>query len=98
MKDFYNLWVMARQFEFRGSVLTAAVKATFKRRRTALPSSRRLAFTAEFGEAPTKQTQWRAFLRKNDLTASESLSDVVKVLDGFLMPVVKGITSNKTLG
>lgn len=28
MKDFYDLWVMARQFEFRGLVLSAAIKAT----------------------------------------------------------------------
>lgn len=98
MKDFYDLWVMAKQFEFRGPVLSAAIKATFERRRTALPSSRPLAFTVEFGAAPTKQTQWRAFLRKSGLNASEFLSDVVKVLDGFLMPVVEGITSNKTQG
>jgi predicted nucleotidyltransferase component of viral defense system len=98
MKDFYDLWVMARRFEFKGSVLSAAIKATFERRRTALPSSRPLALTAEFGEAPGKQTQWRAFLKKSGLNASESLNDIVKELGEFVMPVMEGITSSKTLG
>jgi hypothetical protein len=98
MKDFYDLWVMARQFEFRGPVLSAAIKATFERRRTALPSSGPLVLTTEFGEAPGKQTQWKAFLKKSGLNASESLNDVVKELDEFVMPVVEGIRSGKTLG
>ena len=98
MKDFYDLWVMARHFEFKGQVLSAAIKATFERRKTTLPSSKPLALTAEFSEAATKQAQWRGFLRKSGLNASESLGEVVKVLDGFLMPVVEGIISNRTLG
>jgi Nucleotidyl transferase AbiEii toxin, Type IV TA system len=96
-KDFYDLGVMARQFEFGGPVLSAAIKATFERRRTALPSSPPLALTAEFGEATGKQAQWRAFLKKSGLNASESLNDVVKELDEFVMPVVEGITSGKAL-
>jgi hypothetical protein len=63
-----------------------------------LPSSPPLALTAEFGEAPGKQTQWRAFLKKSGLNASESLNNVVEELDQFVMPIVEGITSNKTLG
>jgi len=64
-KDFDDLWVMARQFEFSGPVLSAAIKATFERRRTALPSSGSpLALTVEFGEAPVKQTQWRRFSKR----------------------------------
>jgi Nucleotidyl transferase AbiEii toxin, Type IV TA system len=93
MKDFYDLWVMARQFEFGSPVLSAAIQATFERRRTALPSSKPLALTAEFAEAPSKQTQWKAFLRKSGLNASESLSDVITVVDGFVMPVLEGIVS-----
>jgi len=95
MKDFYDLCVMARQFEFEGPVLSAAINATFERRTTALPSSRPLAFTAEFGEAATKQTQWKAFLRRSGLNASQSLSDVVNAVNDFVMPVVEGILSKK---
>ena len=38
MKDFYDLWILARQFEFQGPMLCSAIRATFERRRTAIPS------------------------------------------------------------
>jgi hypothetical protein len=37
MKDFYDLWLIARAFEFRLAVLTQAVQRTFERRGTKLP-------------------------------------------------------------
>ena len=96
MKDFYDLWVMAKRFEFRSSALTAALQATFRKRGTVLPS-RPLAFTAEFAESPGKQTQWKAFLRRSGLKADASLPELLKTLDEFLMPVVKAIFDKKTV-
>jgi hypothetical protein len=84
---------MARRFKFRSPVLSAAILATFERRGTTLPSSKPLALTGEFAEAPSKQTQWKAFLRKSGLNASESLSEVIAGVDGFVMPVLEGIVS-----
>ena len=95
MKDFYDLWVMAEKFEFEGQVLSAAVKATFERRKTNLPASSPTAFTAEFCNAPTKQTQWNAFLKKSGLKGSESLADVVRIIDAFVMPSVEAIHTKK---
>ena len=97
MKDFYDLWVLAERFEFEGSTVSAALQATFRRRGTALPSSRPLAFTAEFYEAPAKQTQWKAFLRKSGLKDDTSLQEVVKVVDRFVMTVVETILDKKSL-
>ena len=34
MKDFYDIWILARQFEFDGLLLTQSIKATFEQRRT----------------------------------------------------------------
>jgi predicted nucleotidyltransferase component of viral defense system len=97
MKDFYDLWVMAKRFEFSGSVLSTSLEATFATRGTPLPSAPPLAFTSEFSESPSKQTQWRAFLRKSGLEAAESLDEVVKMLKEFLMPVVEGILSQRNV-
>jgi predicted nucleotidyltransferase component of viral defense system len=47
MKDFYDLWVMARDFEFEGALLSQAIKATFERRGTALPTDVPLALSDE---------------------------------------------------
>ncbi len=91
MKDFYDLWVLAQRFAFDGGTLAAAIQSTFKTRHTALPRSSPLALRAEFYELPTKQTQWRAFLRKSKLRADSSLKEIIEVIREFLMPLVDGV-------
>jgi predicted nucleotidyltransferase component of viral defense system len=57
MKDFYDLYVLARDFAFDGATLTAAIKATFKRRKTEIPHETPLALTEEFGRDDLKSVQ-----------------------------------------
>jgi hypothetical protein len=87
MKDFYDLMVICQQFPFDGRLLCRAIRATFERRRTALPGEPPLALTAEFHEDEGKRKQWQALLRKNKLDANGAdLAQVAAVLRGFLMP------------
>ena len=89
MKDFYDLWVMARDFEFEGALLSRAIKATFERRGTALPTKEPLALTDEFSGDPGKKTQWAAFLRRLGQEPSGiPLADVTLALNEFLLPPV----------
>ncbi len=48
MKDFFDLWAIALTLQVDGSNLATAIKSTFARRDTEMPSSRPLALTAEF--------------------------------------------------
>jgi len=90
MKDFYDLWILAGSFAFDGDVLARAIRATFKRRGTPLPTQPPLALTPEFSSNPAKQTQWQAFVRRGRLvTAAPSFDVVVKMLGDFLWPVVQ---------
>ena len=57
MKDFYDLYLMARTFSFEGPVLIEAIRATFARRETNLPKDRPVALRAQFTEDSVKQTQ-----------------------------------------
>ena len=91
MKDFYDLWVMAQRFAFKNATFAAAIQATFETRRTSLPSSLPLAFSADFWRSPDKQTQWKAFLRKSGLNANSSLEETIRIVREFLMPVVERI-------
>ncbi len=87
MKDFYDIWTLARRRAFGGDVLARAIAATFERRRTPLPAAPPLALTAEFGEDRAKQTQWRAFDRRARLNlGDQKLAEVVGLLRDFLMP------------
>jgi predicted nucleotidyltransferase component of viral defense system len=87
MKDFFDVWTLARSFDFDGGVLCQAMKMTFKRRETEIPFTAPLALTPEFYEDRTKQSQWDAFLKRSQLAAqSTTLDDVAAVLRNFLFP------------
>jgi hypothetical protein len=87
MKDFFDLWVLARGFAFDGPSLAGAIRATFRRRRTILPAEPPLALTPAFGTDAAKTRQWAAFLKRSKLDASGAgLEEVCAFLNGFLMP------------
>ena len=95
MKDFYDVWILARQFEFDGTALCAAIRATFQRRQTALPATTPLALTPEFSTDRNKAIQWNAFLRKARLIESPPpLEEAVSLLASFLMPPTLALVSN----
>lgn len=95
MKDFYDIWTLARQFEFSGPVLCSAIRATFERRQTTLPQQRPLALTSEFAEDRQKLIQWRAFLGKNKLDADGmELLHIAARLGEFLMPPTEALVAD----
>lgn len=83
MKDFFDLWVLTRNWELDTSILSRAVRATFARRGTELPTSTPVGLSDEFAADQTKQTQWRAFTARNQLATPE-LQVVVQHLRQFL--------------
>jgi hypothetical protein len=84
MKDFFDLWTLANGFAFNGISLCRAIRATFRRRKTDLPSAPPLALTREFGADTAKVKQWEAFIRKCKLDAAVTLEDVCAFLYEFL--------------
>ncbi len=83
MKDFYDIWLLARQFDFDSAQLAEAIGLTFSRRGTALPGA--LPFGPDFIAA--KQTQWLAFHKRlQQPNLPEQFTEVVKVLAEFLTP------------
>ena len=87
MKDFYDIWYLARRFAFEGTALTAAIAATFERRETPLPDEVPQALTSTFADDAGKRQQWTAFLRRTGL-ADETLDlpAVIDTLRDFLLP------------
>lgn len=87
MKDFYDLWYIAKARGFKGEVLQQAVVSTFKARGTPLPSQSPTAFSPEFSLDEAKQKSWTAFLARSRLQAPTRLHEVVLDLAGFLLPL-----------
>ena len=78
---------LARYPEFDGETLQRAIRATFDRRRTELPSGVPFGLTDEFAQDTQKQTQWQAFLGKNRLQALQ-LDVLVAALRDLLLPPI----------
>jgi predicted nucleotidyltransferase component of viral defense system len=96
MKDFYDIWYLCQNFRFEGITMSRAIKSTFDRRRTPLPSEPPLALTTEFSKDVSKQAQWKAFIRKGKLKISEEkLEEIIAVLQRFLMPPAQAANQGK---
>lgn len=87
MKDFYDLWLMAETFEFDGALLQEAVRTTFERRRTALPSEPPAGLQDDFASDPDRVAMWSAFLRRLEIEDAPGLDEVIVRLRNFLMPL-----------
>ncbi len=88
MKDYYDLWMLDRSFDFEGSRLAKAISATFARRETRIPEETPDGLTPAFAEDARKSRQWDAFKRDVALDPG-SLAEVVAALEKFLMPAAK---------
>lgn len=85
MKDFYDIWFLAKTFVFDGDRLAMAMSATFKRRGTEIPHAVPDALSDFFAQDEQKRKQWTAFVT-GILGQPVALEVVVKDLREFLMP------------
>lgn len=93
MKDFYDLWLLSRQFDFDGWVLSTAIHKTFENRGTDIPSQPTI-FRDSFAKDPIKETQWRAFIRKTRLdNVPASFAEAVSAITAFLEPVIAALVA-----
>jgi len=89
MKDFYDIWLLSRQFEFDIVKLTEAIRLTFNQRGTVIPAAEAL-FDRTFVD--TKQPQWAAFRKRlQQEHVPASFQEVVIAIEKFLIPVVSGL-------
>lgn len=94
MKDFYDVWALARERAFSGLVLAEAIHATFTRRGTQLPESIPLALSDAFVTDPAKLQVWQAFVTRTRLEpAALTLASTLELLGLFLLPPTQGVIS-----
>lgn len=95
MKDFWDLWLLSRQFNFDGKTLAEAIIKTFSSRHTAIPADP-IAFTPAFMRDARKDAQWKAFLRKSRMVnIPDKFEEVVQTVSFFLNPLVDSLVNNK---
>lgn len=87
MKDYFDLLIMSREAGVELQELAAAIAATFRRRGTTVPVQLPIGLSHEFATDTLKQKQWKAFLSKNELSAS-GLEDVIAEIRNFYLEVI----------
>ena len=86
MKDFYDLKVLFEIFDFDKAILQSAVRRTFERRQTPMPSGSPTALTDEFATNAKKIAQWKGFCRKSRIETiplSEVLAQLADKVDEY---------------
>jgi predicted nucleotidyltransferase component of viral defense system len=99
MKDFFDLWIISREFEFRGRILQGAIRATFERRRTEIPENPPIALTPDFARDVAKGKQWQAFLSRSGVRdRATDLEPLIEHLSGFLLPPLRAARVDAPFG
>lgn len=89
LKDFFDIWLLSRRFEFRLTDLCNAVQSICTRRSTVMGSEPEI-LSQSFTEIDRKQRQWHAFLQKSDIDgAPVDFKDVAVEIKAFLDPVIE---------
>lgn len=93
MKDFYDIYYLARTFDFEGTKLRAAIFETLKKRETSYDRDSFKRILA-LSEDEDMQKRWRYFL-KNIKDGTLEFAVVIKEMQKFLEPVFDAIVDEE---
>ncbi|NLE39687.1 MAG: nucleotidyl transferase AbiEii/AbiGii toxin family protein [Pirellulaceae bacterium] len=94
IRDFFDLWLLLRQFNFEGELRARAIRETFANRGTVVNPAP-VAWTAEFAGDPNKISQWTGFLRKSRIDFAPATLQEIDEIAGFIGPVARAISSDE---
>lgn len=83
LKDYLDLYVLLSNEQLDNQVLAQAIQATFTRRGMTVPELLPIGLTDEFANDPTRESMWKAFLRKNELE-QKPLTEVITVIRNLI--------------
>ncbi len=86
MKDFYDIWFLSENMEFKYETLTLAIRTTFTNRGTDI-AEYKIIFSDDYKESSSKKEAWQAFLNRNRLDCKYTFKEIIKSIESFLKPV-----------
>jgi predicted nucleotidyltransferase component of viral defense system len=96
MKDFYDIWLLSRTYQFKGDELSRAIAATFARRKTPVPIDPPFALTRAFADDRAKHQQWTSFVEGIGAKLPP-LAEIIDDLAAFLMPHTAKARTNRNV-
>lgn len=83
MKDYLDLSILLSNEQLDNQILAQAIRATFTRRGMAVPDKLPIGLTDEFANDSSRESMWKAFLRKNELK-QKSLTEVITEIGNLI--------------
>lgn len=83
LKNYLDLYVLLGNEQIDNQILAKAIQATFNRRGMDLPEALPIGLTDEFANDPSRESMWKAFLRKNELE-QKPLTEVIAVIRNLI--------------
>lgn len=93
-KDYYDLLVLARTFDFNGQELASSLAVTFRNRSTEIPTGIPDGLTDAFAADTAARGRWQAFLTRNDLPRDSEWPQAVAAIRSFVMDPLRAATAN----
>jgi predicted nucleotidyltransferase component of viral defense system len=87
LKDYFDIWVLQRTYPFDAKILRTALKATFERRRTSLPTELSIGLTDAYAKEPGRSPAWKRITRGTEAHGLV-LIDAIREIAAFLDPVL----------
>ena len=94
LKDFFDIYFLAKNYQFEEKTLSESIIATFSKRETSLKGIEILN-AADFVNDSNFDTQWNSFLKRNSLSVEKSFSDIVAAINYFIRPVLEKTQANR---
>jgi hypothetical protein len=92
IKDFHDIWITTRTFEFGLANVVEAVSGTLRRRDTPFPADIPIALTNTFARIAEEKGLWTGFLRRNPPTSEAPLfAEVQEMLRRFFGPIIASL-------
>ncbi|MCK5827932.1 nucleotidyl transferase AbiEii/AbiGii toxin family protein, partial [Candidatus Bipolaricaulota bacterium] len=97
LKDYFDIYTLSLNVPFDLPVLLQAIKDTFERRGTPLPSGIPIGLTQAFVDEPGKALQWHGFLDKVGVKGNaDDLIDIIESIAHFLRIVIEAARTKDT--
>lgn len=94
MKDYYDLWILCNDTSLDKVKTALAVKRTFSRRKTPLPTVCPTGLANEFATNRDKIVQWESFLHKSRLDNSvPDFPEIIKTIRDFYFDILTRLST-----
>lgn len=98
LKDYFDLWLLAEDFDYVYATLRQSLEITFTRRNTPFPHLYPIALSDAFATDAMKNNQWNAFIRKvSPMKYPDSLITAIQKIRLLVQPFIESETSDYSI-